>query len=363
MASILQIGDKWRAQIRGKLAAKVGRKSIAETFDTKKEAESWGRRTEAELEAMGTVKSTRGDDMTVGEVIAEYRRIRDELGRPIDPTSNTHYMLNHLDEDIGADRISDLTPKRLVAWARSRQEQGAGGYTINMELSQLGTMLRHVASFLQVQFPDVVGMARPLLNYAQLISGGGRRTRTPTEDELASLLVWIDARDRIVGDAVRVAAITGLRRSELARIAKTDVDEVKKAVLVRQRKHPRKTMATDEWVPLLGEAWTIVKRQPSWDVPNDVDDRIFPVSKEKLTDSVTEGTRALGIPDLHLHDMRRKATTELRRMGFDRPARKAITGHKSDDVHDDHYVVVSLDELHNQYDAAQGKKPRQQRPQ
>lgn len=350
MASILQVNGRWRAQVR-----RPGRKSISKTFDTKREAEQWARRTETELDGQKQAVATA--EITVAALVKEYRRVRDELGRPIDPASNTHYMLTHLDEDLGPERVCDLTPQRLVKWARERREQGAGGYTVNMELSQLGTTIRHTGSFLNVVLPDVVGAARPLLHYGQLITGGTRRTRRPTEDELAALLAWIDERNPIVGDVVRVAAITGLRRGELARIAWADVDEAKRAVLVRQRKHPRRIEARDEWVPLLGAAWDIVQRQP-----RSGDPRIFPVARETMTDYVTEGTRALGIPDLHLHDMRREATSALRDMGFDREARKAITGHKSDAAHDI-YVAVSLDELHERYAAAQEKPQRRPRRQ
>ena len=348
MASIMQIGTRWRAQIR-----RAGHKSIAQSFDTRREAEAWARKTEMEMDAQ---KGPMQSDIMLGYLIAEYRRIREELGRPIDPTSNTHYMLNHLEEDLGTELVSNLTPKRMVQWARNRHEDGAGGYTVNMELSQLGTVLRHCGSFMQVQLPDVVGNARPLLNYGQLISGGGRRTRRPTEEELQSLLEWLRLREPVVADAVQVAAITGLRRGELARITWPDLDAKNRAVLVRQRKHPRRIEAKDEWVPLLGESWDIVQRQPRPGA-RDADQRIFPVSREKLTDSVTAGTRALGIPDLRLHDMRREATSALRDMGFDADARKAVTGHKSDDVHS-RYVKVSLDELHRRYEAAQEKQPR-----
>jgi integrase len=349
MASVLQIGDRWRAQIR-----RPGRKSISKTFDTKREAEQWARRTESAMDEQQTALVTA--DITVRELIGEFRRMRDELARPIDPTSNTHYMLEHLVEDLGGERVKDLTSDRLVRWARERKKQGAGGYTVNMELSQLGTVIRHTAGFLRVVLPDVVGAARPLLTYGQLISGGTKRTRRPTADELAALLPWLDKRNPVIGAAVRVAVITGMRRGEIARIQWGDIDEARKAVLVRKRKHPRAVEAKDEWVPLLGAAWTIVKAQPQ-----SLDGRIFPVSREALSDAVTAGTQALGIPDLHLHDMRREATSTLREMGFDREARKAITGHKSDEAHDI-YIAVTLESLHQQYDAVQGMPPRQRRP-
>lgn len=348
MSSIIQVGGKWRAQVRRK-----GHKAQTKTFDSKRAAEAWARQIEAGIEQKKP--ALLADSMTVETLISEYRRMRDELARPISPESNTHYMLEHLAEDLGPVRVADLSPQKLAAWAKMRKEQGAGGYTVNMELSALGTAIRHTASFLNVQLPDVVGAARPLLHYGQLIGGGTRRTRRPTEDELSRLLAWLDERSKVVADAVRVAAVTGLRRGELARIEWADLDELRRAVLVRQRKHPRRIEARDEWVPLLGEAWDVVQRQPREDA------RIFPVSRETLTDNVTAGTRALGIPDLRLHDMRREATSRLREIGFDADARKAVTGHRSDEIHS-RYVAVTIESLHEQFDAAQGKPPRQRRP-
>jgi integrase len=348
VASILQVNGKWRAQVR-----KAGQKSIAKSFATKKEAEAWARRVETGLDEQRPILIA--EDMTVEQLIKQYRRVRADLGRPIDATTNTHYMLEHLVEDLGTERVQDLKPARLASWAKARHKEGAGGYTVNMELSALGTAIRHTASFMQITLPDVVGTARPLLHYGQLISGGGRRTRRPTEDELTRVIEYIAERNKVVADAVKVAAITGLRRGELARIQWKDVDELRRAVLVRGRKHPRRIEAKDEWVPLLGDAWEVVKAQPR------VDARIFPASREAMTDNVTSATRALGIPDLRLHDMRREATSRLREMGFDTDERKAITGHKSDAIHE-RYVAVTLESLHLKHDALQEKPLRPKRP-
>ncbi len=347
MASIIPIGGKWRAQVRRR-----GHRAMTRTFDTRREAEAWARRVESGIEQGAAALDA--DTMTVAELLRRYREMRADLGRAVASASNTHYMLQHLEEDLGVKRVRDLDPQSLARWARMRLEQGAGGYTINMELSALGTAIRHTAAYLRITLPDVVGLARPILHYGQLISGGERRTRRPTEDELARLLVDLDARQPVVADAVRVAAVTGLRRGELARIAWEDLDELRRAVLVRQRKHPRRIEARDEWVPLLGDAWEVVQRQPR----RPREPRIFPVAPETLTDNVTAATRALGIPDLRLHDMRREATSRLRELGFDADARKAVTGHRSDEVHS-RYVAVSLESLHEQYAAAQpGTEPR-----
>lgn len=339
MASVIQIGDKWRAQVRRR-----NYPPQTKTFRTKAEAAAWARSIESAMDAGKAPKSAAL--MKVSDVIAEYRRLRSDGGRPIDPTTNSHYMLEHLDEDLGAESVEALTPAKLVQWATKRKEEGAGPYTVNMELSALGTTLRHAASFLNLQFPDVTGQARPLLLHLQLIGGGVRRTRRPSEDELQAVLAYVEARDAIAADAMRVAAVTGLRRSELVqKLRWSELDAGRKAVLIRQRKHPRRALARDEWVPLLGDAWEIVQRQPR------TDERVFPISPEKISDLFTAATRDCGIPDLRLHDLRHLASSRLQELGFDDVERMAITGHKTVGMNA-RYTHPTPEHLHAKFDAA-----------
>lgn len=341
MASILKVNGRWRAQVR-----KRG-KSLARTFDRKSDALEWAAKVEAGIATTGRA-APEPDRLTIGKVIEEYRRLRLESGRPVDPAGNEHYMLEHLAEDLGGYAVASVTSKRLVEWAQHRRGQGAGPYTINMELSKLGTVLRHVASFEDITLPDIVGTARPLLHHLQLIGGGNRRSRRVEGDELDRLLEHFASRPQIA-DALQVLAITGLRRGELCKMKWADLDPQRRAVLVHQRKHPRQVQARDEWVPLLGDAWDIVQRQPKSD---DVD-LVFNLHPQTLTRAFTDACRDLGIPGLHLHDLRREATSRLRELGFDPDERRRVTGHRSERIHE-RYVEVRLEDLHEKFDQAKG---------
>jgi len=343
MASILKVADRWRAQVR------TAGKSTARTFDTKAEAVAWAAEVETGIRH-GVATTATG---RVDQVIAAYRKLRLDSGRPVEPEGNEHYMLTHLVEDLGTEQVGKLTSNRLVKWAQDRREQGAGPYTVNMELSKLGTVLRHVASFQGITFPDVVGQARPLMHHLQLIGGGNRRVRRPDADELTRVLEHFADRP-MYQDIVRVLAITGLRRGELLRMQWADLDTAQRAVLVRQRKHPRRALARDELVPLLGDAWDIVNRQPKGEGP------IFPLHPNTLSKAFCDACRDLGIPDLRLHDLRREAASTLREMGFDTDERKAITGHRSDAIHE-RYIAVRPADLHAKFDAATTKRKRKPR--
>jgi integrase len=339
MASIIKVGGKWRAQVRRKHYPPQTR-----TFEVKAEAERWARDIETRMDAGKAPRSA--ELVKVGDLIDEYKRMREDGGRPVDPTTNTSYMLQHLKDDLGHEAVTELTPARLVEWGGMRKKQGAGPYTVNMELSCLGTTLRHAASFMNLQLPDVTGQARPLLLHLELIGAGARRKRRPTEDELSAVLAHVERRSRPAADAMRVAAITGLRRSEVAQKLLWDqIDENTRAALIKQRKHPRRQLARDEWVPLLGDSWGIVQAQPK------VDARVFPISPEKLTDEFTAAARALGIPDLRLHDLRHLASSKLQELGFDESERMAITGHRSV-AQNLAYTHPTPEHLHEKFDRA-----------
>ena len=133
MANYKKRGYVWQARVR-----RAG-KSISRTFTTKARAEAWAQGLEVALRNNQPVPE---EGVTVRKLIAEYRRLRDHA-RPIPDTSNEHYMLQHLEQDLGAKRAAHLTIDELVSWARDRAAQGAGPYTVNMELSKLGTVIRY----------------------------------------------------------------------------------------------------------------------------------------------------------------------------------------------------------------------------
>lgn len=318
MASIALIRGKWRALVRRK-----GRKSICKTLPTKAAAEKWARGIEAQIDQGAPVDAAGA--ITVSAAIAKYRALRSR-SRPVLDTSNEHYMLNHLEDAIGELVVAALTPQDLVGFAQLRADEGAGPYTVNMEVSKLGTVLRFAGAAWNVALPDVVGQARPLLWHLHLIGGGGKRDRRPTEDEFHRLLAHLAAlpgeRAKVYADAVAFAAYSTLRRGEICRIAWVDVDETRRGVLVRDRKHPRRKKGNDVFVTLTDDAWQTLMRQPREDA------RCFPIHPQTLTKHVTEACRALCIPDLHLHDMRHEGTSRLFEAGYEIQEVAALTQNK-----------------------------------
>jgi len=101
-------------------------------------------------------------------LIEKYREARAESGRPVKPKSNEDYILQRLHDTFQSNLASRLTTQQIVQFAQARKrgvdgKPGAGGYTIEMDLSKLGTVIRHMASLLDLVLPDAIAAARPTL--------------------------------------------------------------------------------------------------------------------------------------------------------------------------------------------------------
>ena len=312
MASIVKTAEgTFRAFVR-----RTGSRSLSKTFKTRAEAERWARQVEASIEAGVAVKSARG--ATVGDAITAYVKMREEGARPIAPQSNEVYMLRWLERDLGDEVISGIKPQRLATYCTRRGKSGAGGYTISMEISKLGTVLKYSALALGETFPDLVGQARPLLTHLGLIGPGTPRDRRPTPDELAAVRT---AASPLLRDIIDFAVATAMRRGEIVRMTWADVDAAARMLTIRERKDPRRK--TDERIPLLGDSLAIIQRQPQ------TDDRVWPVTPEWVSDNFLLACRVARVDDLVFHDLRHEAISRLFEAGFRIEQVALVSGHKS----------------------------------
>jgi integrase len=337
MASIIKQRGKWRAMIR-----RVGAKSISKTFGTKAEATAWARQIESDMDA-GRHRAPAL--LTIADVIQSYRDLRAQSGREVGDTSNEHYQLRMLSALLGDKRAESLEVAHLVEFAQTRKAEGAGPYTVNTDVSRLGSVLRHTAAVLKLHLPDVVGAARPVLHHLGLIGGGGKRERRPTDDELDRIKDYARSQAHrsalfvAMPDMIAVAVQTALRRGELLRIRWDDLDAARRLVLVRDRKDPRRKAGNDQWVPLVGDALDVIQRQSRGKRPE-----VFPFGEHLLSKYWLEACRALSIPDLHWHDLRHEAASRLIESGWSAHEVRVVTGHATT-VHLDRYVNLDPAEI------------------
>lgn len=316
MAAISFIRGRWRAQIRRR-----GQREVSRSFKSKREAVAWARSIEHgadQGERLG------GGKARLSALLDAYRGARSDTGRPVRPKSNEDYMLRHLARSLGHVRLDQLDTAALVDFARSRRRAGAGAYTVNMELSKLGTALRYACALAGIRYVDPVAAARPTLHHFGLIGAGKKRERRPSPDEWTALLAAIRAlkTDVPLEDIVLVAAVNAFRRGEIVRLRWADIDQESRTIVVRDRKHPREKR--DQVVPLIGGTLDVLMRQPR----REGEPRIFPFEAGTVSKLFKAAVDAAGIEDLRLHDLRHEAASVLFEAGWSIPEVAAVTGHE-----------------------------------
>ena len=154
------------------------------------------------------------------------------------------------------------------------------------------------------------------------------RDRRVSEAELAKLVAYFKKRHSPypMTDILKFSMASGMRISEVCRLAWADLDAKNKTMIVRDRKHPREKIGNDQIVPLLDatghDAFKIVKRQPH------ASPRIFPYNAKTISAYVTRAVTKLKLDDLRLHDFRHEAISRLFAAGYQIPEVSLVSGHR-----------------------------------
>jgi integrase len=158
-----------------------------------------------------------------------------------------------------------------------------------------------------------------------LIAKGRRRKRRPTDEEVADIKAQIlKTKSKLpMGDIIDFARTAGLRETEICQVRWADLNEVRKMLLVRDRKHPKEKMGNHFNVPLLGDAFDIVMRQPR------TSEFIFPYNPETIGNLFRDACAALGIEDLVFHDLRHEAISRLFEYGYAIQEVALVSGHSN----------------------------------
>lgn len=324
MAMFKQIGKKWQARIR-----KTGHEPTAKNFATYNEAVIWAAKTETEMDSKSYADPRRAGKTTIGSLITRYIEEEDTgkgFGR------NKRDVLRRLKIMLGDVPVKSLTASAINNFIVLRKKtgnhgKGAGGVTINGDITQLRTVLKHAKTSWGLPFPvEAFSEALDTMKTLKLKTKSKTRSRRPTDNELIRVKDFFKAKKRQkipMWDIIDFAIDTTMRSSEITRIKWEDVDETNRTVIIRDRKDPQEKEGNDQVVPVLEPAWEILQAQPR------TNHCIFPYSSKTISSIFPRACNELGIEDLHFHDLRHEGTARLfEDYGMQIPEVAVFTGHK-----------------------------------
>jgi integrase len=329
MASVILIGEKWRAQVSDPNGKK---KRITKTFKKKKDADTWAAVTEAAIAKGETVGITGKTGVTLGEVFDTYLEEVRGLGR------TTINVLKHLKAGLGHIKLEKLTSQDIVKYVAGRNYSPASA---QIEMSILGTVLKMAKIAWKYHVPvNVMSDARESLKMMKLIGKPQERDRRPTDEEITKLCAYFSTlrqaeRDdyqsisKKMPDLIAFAIASTRRAGEITRIRRTDYNAAEKTYMVRDVKHPRKKKGNHKTFPLTDEAIAIIEKQPrNIGFDDEGYELIFPFKEKTISSIFPRACAELGIEDLHFHDFRHEGTSRLFEMGYQIHEVAMFTGHE-----------------------------------
>lgn len=334
MATIQKLpSGKFRAQVR---KAGVYR---AQTFDRRADANAWSVDIERAISGggnTGTIRPTK--DMTFGDVIDAYLEA-------VPTGETTRFNLVRIGKRIGGTKVVNLNAIIIGDFVQSRRDDGVAGATIASDLSALSSVLKWARHDRKLDInPALATEARAALSAAKIDVASKSRTRIPTQAELDQIIAYFEAAPRQVipiGTIIRFAAASAMRLGEITRIRIEDISWNEKSVLIKERKDPKRKARNDQIVPLVGEAYQIAREAAA----GRSEGRLFPYNSKSIGDAFGRVTRKLGIKDLHFHDLRHLAITELFRAGLPIQLVAVVSGHR-DWKHLKRYTQLNAQDVH-----------------
>jgi len=329
VASITKLKDRtgkpWQVRIRRK------GQSFVEYFRTKREADAFAAKVEADFDRWFRVLGGELRRHTVAELIDRYMKIHD--GKDHNLASRLSWWKDRYGDRLLSDFTSDTAREALASMEVEPVARGANPITETSK-PRSGPTINRYKSALSACFK--AGIDRGWLGL-QVNPFGGIRSRKEVgnrfgrcleDDERGRFLAACDASQvwRDLGLFVRLALATGARRGELLGLEWRDVDLKAGSILLRETKN-----GDDRRVPLLGEVRALLVERSK--VRKLDDPRVFPSAKAHtkppLDKAWGQAKEAAQVENLRIHDLRHSCGSYLAKAGASAFQIAAILGHRS----------------------------------
>ena len=304
MATIRKRGEyQWQAMIRRK-----GHAPQSRTFENRKDAEAWARKTESEMDRGVFITLGEAEHTTLGEALERYAR---EISMHKRSGRQEQYRIAMLRRDPLSPRfLATIRGKDVADYRDRRLAAGLSGNAVRLELaiiSHLYNVARREWGMEGLPNPvQVVRKPQPKSRERRLRAGEAGALLAASDSPLQEIIVWA------LETAMRRAEITGLRWDHID--------------LRRRTAHlPETKNGTPRTVPLSPGALEVLR-----DLPRRLDGKVFPLAPSTVSHSFAIACKNAGIEDLHFHDLRHEATSRLfERTDLDLMEIRQITGHKT----------------------------------
>ena len=330
MASIRKLKDgrnkPWQVRIRRKGQA------FSEYFRTKKEADAFAAKVEADFDQWTKVLGGELRRHTLADLIDRYMTIHQ--GKDHNLASRMAWWKERYGDRLLSEFTSDTAREALASLEIEPCPQG-GVVITQREKPRSGSTINRYKAALSACYKAGIDrgwfglQSSPFNGIRSRKEVSHRFGRALEEDERARLVDVCDQSDSWpdLGLFVRLALATGARRGELLGLEWKDVDLKGSSILLRDTKN-----GDDRRVPLIGDALERVAEHAKVRKPDDP--RVFPGAAADrpvwtVDDAWNKAKDAAGVENLRIHDLRHSCGSYLAKAGASAFQIAAILGHRS----------------------------------
>jgi integrase len=300
-------------QIRAKVR-KLGHRTITKTFNNKRDAESWARGVEADMDRGAFIPSTIAQRTTVRKALERYQE--EVFPRLARSGNDEKARLRRLINDMGELSLSALEAAHVAKYRDRRLKDGAAPQTVKHEIGLLGRVLKHCV--MDWGIPLTRGIVTSQVRKPSLPPGRDRRL---VDDEESRLLdAAKTSKSKEIEAIIVIALETAARRGEITAMTWEHIN------LVRCTWHiPHTKNGVPRTVPLSPRAVEFLQR-----IPQRIDGRVWALkASHSITQAFDRICKRAKIEGLNFHDLRHEATTRFFEQGFEIMEVASITGHKT----------------------------------
>ncbi len=330
------------------------KRSMSRTFKTKAKAERFTKSIRAQLDARdyGFLLP----DLAVGDALEQFQSyvLADEEMASRYNKNAPSIIKRFIDSSL-ADLPIDLIGSHDIVKSMTdiKKQYRLSPSTMDSYLSALSVAFTDANAMLGFNFNiDAIRDSRPSLKRYAIISKSQPRHRVLSLEELKDTIKYyenMDMRGRSsipMIDIMWFALYVCLRQGEICQKLKwQDYDEATHILTVNKRKDPTDSENKTTKIVLNAASIAIINKMPK----GKPTDPIFPFNPKSVSTSWTKAMKALGIDDLHFHDLRATGSSELYKYGMDLYGVSKLAGHSSAKMQLTHYlrsIPVVLPEDH-----------------
>lgn len=307
MAGFRLRNNKWQARIQ-----RDGYPNLAKSFDNKSDAIKWATKIEAEMDRGSYINTSLAERTTFSELILRYLQ---EVTPKTKSAKEDGFRLRALArKPIAKYSMIALTPSRIAEYRDIRLREVTAG-TVIRELAYFSCVINHARREWGINIDNPI----PLIRKPETPSS---RTRVLSDDEKDRLFNILKPRFKNSNPwilfIVQFALETAMRQGEILTLNWQDIDISKRTAHLETTKNgDRRT------VPLSTRAIQILQ-----ELPRSIDGRVFPMNRPALCANFESACKRAGIEDLHFHDLRHTAITNMASKFSNILELSAVTGHR-----------------------------------